>query len=117
MVAADLNQEVKMTSREPGDFSTPTPEQLQAWFDLPSEPAQQESAESFEPSRSDSYDRFSIDGVRRVNKALAALDLLWNAACEGSEDALEHFAAVENELLTFASETREKGYSSWGAYR
>jgi hypothetical protein len=106
-----------MTPREPANFFTPTPEELQAWFDLPSEPPQEESAESFEPASSDCYERFSVDGVRRVNKALAALDLLWDAACEGSQEALEHFAAIEKELLTFAAEIRGKGYSSWGAYR
>ncbi len=106
-----------MTPHEPGNFSTPTPEELQAWFDLPSEPPQEDSAESFEPANSDSCDYFSVDGVMRINKALAALDLLWHAACDGSQEDLEHFAAIEKELLTFAPEARKKGYSSWGAYR
>jgi hypothetical protein len=101
-----------MTPRKAIRISTPTVEELQALFDLPSEAPQAQGLQSLnsatrENSLQESETSKPIDPdetaeVLCYNEAVIGLDILFEAAASGSRDALKFLRTCARTVSSFA---------------
>jgi hypothetical protein len=86
-----------MTPHKAVRITTPTPEQLQALYDLPSDCSDQEWSNRKRLRRHSTLDE--AEPAECYNETLRSIDALFDAASGGSEDAKEFLRTVAHTAL------------------